>query len=259
MDTKERNFFSPSKLKPTIVYIAVIFIGTTFLTMLFSMLAGSIRGLDSNTIANSYFQDIEITEEMKECKLIGSCYGTAVGYFISLLAIVLWMRNDFIADFEMLREKKKFYLIYIPIAAVAFAILAILLDMLFSNFAGDSSNQSSIEAMLHSKGAVPMIMSTVLFAPIVEEMIYRKAIFSVMKEFPVAIPYVTSTILFALPHMLSTSISSVGFGIWILQLLPYLICGALLCLVYHQSKYNVYASIAAHLLNNLLAVILVFF
>jgi membrane protease YdiL (CAAX protease family) len=192
---------------------------------------------------------------MKECKLIGSCYGTAVGYFISLLAIVLWMRNDFITDFEMLREKKKFYLIYIPIAAVSFAILAILLDMLFSNFAGDSSNQSSIEAMLHSKGAVPMIMSTVLFAPIVEEMIYRKAIFSLAKDTSLPLAYTMSIVLFALPHMLSTA-SSVGM--WFLQLIPYLLCGALLCVVYHLSKYNVYASIAAHMLNNLIAVISVF-
>jgi membrane protease YdiL (CAAX protease family) len=55
--------------------------------------------------------------------------------------------------------------------------------------------------------------------------------------------------------MLTTSTS---FGTWVLISIPYLIDGALLAAIYHLSKKNVYASIAAHMLNNLVAVILVF-
>ena len=40
--------------------------------------------------------------------------------------------------------------------------------------------------------------------------------------------------------------------------IPYLLDGLMLAAVYHLSKKNIYASIAAHMLNNLIAVILVF-
>ena len=258
MDQSKKSFLSPSKLKPTIVYLVFVLIGSTFFAILFSMLIGAIKGLDANTIGNSYLNsEIETTKEMDACKIIGSCYGTALAYLIGFLACCIWMRDEFILDFKNIKENKKFYAFYLPISAVSFAIIAVALDLLFSKWVGDSNNQSSIVEMLKSSGAVPMIISTIIFAPVVEEMIYRKALFSAMNAFPVYLSYIASTILFALPHMLSTSISSVGFHIWLLELLPYLICGALLCLIYHKSKYNIYASIFAHMLNNTIAVIMV--
>lgn len=256
MDQSSRGFFSPSKLKPAIFYIILIFIGSLFISIIFALMIGKAKGLDTTLISNSYFSDIEVSDEINQVKLVASCYGNFTSYGLALIAIIIWMRNDFIEDFKSLQENKKFFGFYIPIAAVLFAIIAIVLDLVFTKICGESNNQSSIIEMIHSNGAVPIVISTILFAPIVEEMIYRKAIFSVMKGYPVWIPYLTSSFLFALPHMLSTSISQVGFGIWILELVPYLACGALLCLVYHKGKFNIYASIAAHMLNNILAVIM---
>ena len=117
------------------------------------------------------------------------------------------------------------------------------------------SVSNTIVELLKSDGRIPMIISTVIFAPVVEEMIYRKAIFSISKDYSLPLAYTMSIVLFALPHMLSTS-SSVGT--WFLQLIPYALCGGLLCMIYHLSGYNVYASIAAHMLNNILAVLFVF-
>ena len=254
MEREKRGFTSPSKLKAAIVSVFMVFIGSTLLSILISMIVASSRGLDANAVASSFFDNSNATNEIMDCQIVGRGYGNFLGYFISLAAIILWMRNDFITDYNSLMENKKKSFILIPILAVSFAGIAILIDYLFGLGIPESDNQSTIVSLLISDARIPMILSTVLFAPIVEEMIYRKAIFSVMRQFNLPLAYVTSIVLFSLPHMLSSS-SSVG--IWFLQLVPYALCGGLLCFVYHISGYNVYASIAAHMLNNLIAVILV--
>ena len=255
MNNQKRSFTSPSKLKAAIVYVLMIFIGTTFLSILCGMITASIKGVDANAVANSFWSNEPVSNEIKECQLIGHGYGNFIGYFIAFGAVLLWMRDDFIQDFRQLKENKKFYGIIIPAFMIGFAGIAVLIDYLFGLIVSSSENQNTIVELLKSDGRVPMIISTVIFAPVVEEMIYRKAIFSISKDFSLPLAYTMSIVLFALPHMLSTS-SSVG--IWFLQLIPYALCGGLLCMIYHLSGYNVYASIAAHMLNNILAVLFVF-
>ena len=255
MENTKHSFTSPSKLKATILYVLLIFIGNALFAILFSMLIAGTRGLDFNQVANSFFNSDPISEELSECKLLGQGWGNFLAYFLACAGIILWMRNDFISDFNKIKENKKWYSIIIPVFAIGFAAIAFGIDMLFGLWTPGSENQTTIESLLRSDAMIPMIISTIIFAPIVEEMIYRKAIFSLAKDTSLPLAYTMSIVLFALPHMLSTA-SSVGM--WFLQLIPYLLCGALLCVVYHLSKYNVYASIAAHMLNNLVAVISVF-
>ncbi len=255
MENQKKSFTSPSKLKAAIVYVLMIFIGTTFLSILFGMIVASIKGVDASTVANSFWSKDPIPSDIKECMLIGQGYGNFLGYFIAFGAVLLWMRDDFIIDFRQIKEDKKFYGVIIPAFMIGFAGIAILIDYLFGLIVSSSENQNTIVELLKSDGRIPMIISTVIFAPIIEEMIYRKAIFSVTQSYNLPLTYVMSIMLFALPHMLSTS---ANIGTWFLQLIPYVLCGGLLCMIYHLSGYNVYASIAAHMLNNILAVLFVF-
>ena len=122
----------------------------------------------------------------------------------------------------------------------------------------NSENQSVIELMLKSENGWMIVIMTVLMAPVIEEFVYRYVIFRYTKRVHVALSYALSTILFTLPHMISTNISSVGVGIWLLQCIPYAASGLLFAVVYHKSNYNIYSSIAAHILNNLVAVIIIY-
>ena len=183
MEKEKRGFTSTSKLKAAIVYVFMIFIGSTLLSILISMIVASQRGLDANAVASSFFDKTNATNEIIDCQIVGQGYGTFLGYFISLAAIILWMRNDFITDYNSLMENKKKSFILIPILSISFAGIAILIDYLFGLWIPESDNQSTIVSLLKSDARIPMILSTVLFAPIVEEMIYRKAIFSVMKNY----------------------------------------------------------------------------
>lgn len=254
MENKKYSFTSPSRLKAGIIYVLMIFIGITVFSIIFSMIAANSKGIDSNLVASSFFDSNLVTDEIKECQLIGQSYGNLLAYLIAFAGIVLWQRNDLIDDFQKIKEDKKLYAILIPCFSIGFGGLSILIDYLFGKISDKSQNQSVIELILKTEAAIPMIFATIILAPVVEELIYRKSIFAVTKDISLPMAYISSILLFSLPHMLSTSTS---VGMWFLQLIPYMLCGGMLCLIYHLSNYNIYVSISAHMLNNLLAVIIV--
>ncbi len=100
-----------------------------------------------------------------------------------------------------------------------------------------------------------MFVAVVICAPIVEELVYRKAIFSFLDKKPIAVAYIVSIILFTLPHMLTTSFQQPLQ--WFLISIPYLISALMLCVIYHVSGKNIYASWFTHMINNLVSFILI--
>jgi uncharacterized membrane protein len=65
MDNQKKSFTSPSKLKAAIVYVLMIFIGTTFLSILCGMIVASIKGVDANAVANSFWSKDPIPSDIK--------------------------------------------------------------------------------------------------------------------------------------------------------------------------------------------------
>ena len=82
-------------------------------------------------------------------------------------------------------------------------------------------------------------------APFVEEIVFRKAIFSFFKNDWLAL--LTSTLAFALIHV----ISSLDF----IHIFPYLAAGFIFSLAYILSKRNIWVTIIAHSLINLISFI----
>ena len=249
----------PSKMMAIVVYlIAYALIGALFILLSIGI-AGAINGAGFSNCVNLYvhstFQKSPSTLSVNELNAyyIGSGIGNALTYLLMAFGVIFYMRDDFKNDFDLLKSKPKFYSIYIPLTSIAFALIAIWLSILFSKFTESSANQVLIENILKHAGAIPMIISTILLAPIVEEAIYRKCVFHYLNRYPIWVSYLVSTILFALPHMITTKSS---FGEWCLIAIPYLLDGLMLSAVYHLSKKNIYASIAAHMLNNIVAVII---
>ena len=250
----ERNFLSPSKLKAAIIYMFMILIAPSFIGALIGLWIAPSFGVDGNLVASSFFEKVEDSSiELARATAFG--YGSFISYLIAILLIGFYMRNYIIEDFLKLKNNKKIYLLIILGMAILFAGFAYLLDFIFSQFVDSSNNQKTIIQILNSSARIPMIIVTVLLAPIVEELIFRKAIFESLRKFSIIPCYVVSILLFAIPHMLSTNVS---VGVWLLQLLPYMILGGMLAFIYHISNHNVYASALAHAFNNILSVILVF-
>ncbi|MDE5546120.1 MAG: CPBP family intramembrane metalloprotease, partial [Anaeroplasmataceae bacterium] len=178
-------------------------------------------------------------------------------YILLFVIVIFYMRNHIKEDEKGLVNGYKKLAWLIPLcAAVGYGIsygIEFGIDKIINK---TSVNQSSIEILIHNGGAVAMFFAVVVCAPIVEELIYRKAIFEYLKKYHIAVSYVVSILVFTLPHVVTTFIEAEYSPLEnILICIPYLLSGFLLCLTYHLCNKNVYASWFFHLTNNLISFI----
>lgn len=88
-----------------------------------------------------------------------------------------------------------------------------------------------------------------LIGPIIEELTYRFGLFELCKKKNLILAYIMSIFLFASIHFLSSN----DIKVTLLNLPNYLIAGGILTFSYH--KYSLEASLTAHILNNMFAII----
>jgi len=267
-DNKENNEEIVERIKDNrkiiltvIIYLLLQFIVSGIIAVFIAALYSSThKEIDYNSLLEAISKsNIEsLAENYKKASILINTYTNFLSYLMIFIALILLCKKFFIKDLEALLKKPKFYAIFIPVAAIAFLVISTCIDKFVSIWAKANNNQSIIELMIRSENGWMIVIMVVLFAPIIEEFVYRFAIFRFTKRFHIAISYIASTILFALPHVITTSIEEVGIGIWLLQTIPYLSSGVMFSLIYHKSNENLYASICAHMLNNLFAVILIF-
>ncbi|MFW6319849.1 MAG: CPBP family intramembrane glutamic endopeptidase, partial [Bacillota bacterium] len=104
---------------------------------------------------------------------------------------------------------------------------------------------------------ISLVIFAVLLAPIVEEIVFRKAVYDlVLPSIKPIGAILVSASLFAAIHVVGeefTSFASLG------AVVPYLFMGIALGFLYHVSKRRIFIPIAAHMLWNLLAVLVLFF
>ena len=247
------------RLIPIAIYILVIFLLAGLMILLVAQIYSNVNNLAYEDIAKTYSLKAEefktLSPELLRANAITQGYGNLIGYLICVLALAYFVYKDFIEDFNKIKANKIFYLWFIPVSAILFVGLSYLVDLLMSNVSTSSENQLQIENILKNGGAVPMIIATLILAPLAEEIIFRKCIFSLCGKKRIILAYVLSIVLFVLPHMITTQ---TDIATWLLQCIPYLVSAILFAVMYHLSKFNIYATLTAHILNNLLAIILVF-
>ena len=173
------------------------------------------------------------------------------------IGITFWMRFDLKKDFIDGKNRKGFLCLFAVISAILFYGITFVIDnYCIAPFVGVSENQKTIELSIANGGAVWMFFAVVVFAPVVEELIYRKAIFKFLEKKNIVFSYVVSVFCFTLPHMLTTNFNPPSE--WFLLCIPYFVSGILLAGIYHLSGKNMFVSWFVHFMNNLLAFILLF-
>ena len=256
MEEKKFSPFSPNKYIAFVIYLLLFLIlGSVFILLSAYIVCGA-RGLDSGELIKYLMKSTEsIPEDYHQAKILVNSIGNLAVYVLGIIFISIYLRDEIKNDFLMIIKDKKFFLIYIPITGIIFCALAYGIDKI-NLLIPESQNQSTIVEMLKGPLGVPIIISTILIAPFLEELIFRKCIFYFFRTFNPAIAFSVSSISFTLMHMLSTT--NVSVGVWFLMCVPYLLDTLLLCFSYYFGRKNVYASWFGHMLNNLLAVILIF-
>lgn len=258
---KDENFFDiikkPSKIGMLVSYILIFVIGSS---LLMSVLAFVIaKQYDVSAMSLISYLAGQINDEIYKIpasKL--NAYTMFISYGLTALFVGFYGRNYLCEDFKKLKSNKWWKnLLLIIVLAGGFYLLSYLIEKLIRMAIGktDSLNQTLIEEMIKYGSPTLSFFAVVVFAPLIEELIFRKVIFEYGNKISIVLSYIVSSLVFGLMHMVSTT--DVTVSVWILLGISYISSGVLLCVVYHLSGQNIYISTIAHILNNLLSFIFI--
>lgn len=230
-----------SALKTIGYYILLFIIGTNLLVLLCAFWFAVL----------SYLFDFHLSSHQVE-SLINN-----IGVYADLVfdVLSLWWLYYYTKKHGLLTLRKIHFtlkdIILIVGSFLAISLLSYGITMVFELFNGSIAtpdNQNVVEDYLKFS-PLPMMISAIFLAPIKEEWLTRKLIIGVIfKNHPV-IGVIVSSLFFGLLHMIA------GFSLY--GLLSYSIAGLVFGLLYVRTK-RIEVSIAAHFLNNFIAILIFF-
>lgn len=175
-------------------------------------------------------------------------------YMPLLVIFIYFLRHDLVNDFK---EFKRNFAQNVAIILGAFAGMYILGVIVLNIYLAlgitdDSANENIINLLLASPGKWLMIVSVVILAPIVEEIIFRKLFIDTCEtklRLKPIYAILISTVLFAFIHV--SDLESLKF------IFQYMALALPICVAYHYSNNNIYVVTIIHIINNLLSVLTV--
>jgi len=205
-----------------------------------------ISNIDTTTIRSS-----------RALNLFGANLLNTIMYIMLLVGIGYFSITVLKKDWKLL-DKKPTKLISMAVIGIGIifianliaSVLATVLSDIFNYTAKTSVNQAAIIQMLNSPYMILMVINAVIFAPIVEELVFRKAFFSLIKNKWVAL--VVSSLMFSLIHI----ISEPTLGGFMVNLVIYGASGVGFGYIYLNHKENIYSTIIVHALWNLMSIVL---
>jgi len=162
------------------------------------------------------------------------------------ISLVLIDKERFITDFKSFKKDYKGYITQMFIGFLMIYGVLIASSMLLSFFGitETSNNELLIQQMFDDNpyNLAILFFNLVIFTPVIEELIFRKVMFSYLEpRLKPVLTIILTGLIFAFMHIQGDYI----------QMIPYGGMGIVLGYVYYKSNRNIYASIGSHLLNNL--------
>lgn len=191
-----------------------------------------------------------------------NCYAwtNVLTFVIMAIVVGFLMRAVLIEDFKKIKENILKYVLNVLIFSLALIGVSIICETIIAQFVSNQSeNQENVVAMIEYGPFWGLAIMTVLLAPFVEELVFRKSIFILCRNINkqrlrIIVSYIISSLVFALIHMTSFEITTLD---WILLTVNYLVMAVMLVATYHLNDENIYSSMAVHLINNLMALLMV--
>jgi membrane protease YdiL (CAAX protease family) len=181
-------------------------------------------------------------------------------YIVLLPILLVMLKRDLVVDWNNFKQIKPMWFqiiavgyLYLIIGNIVASYVQTFLGDLLSIAPAQSVNQVSIESALSSSGAIFMILAAVILGPIIEELIFRKAIFGLIKSDHVALA--VSTFVFGAVHLLGESslTSALVNGI------AYFTMGLIFGYIYLKNDKNIMVPIAVHILSNFISIVVILF
>lgn len=166
-----------------------------------------------------------------------------IGEFFLAALIVVFLWKAIAEDFKLFLKEWKSNLLTIIFSVLIIVLSSFAMQEIYNLFgiSGDSENQQMIESALRSDTSILMLLTVLLLAPFVEEVLFRKFLYGVVEEkihLKPIFSIIISALFFSALHSLD---------IFYFQYLP---LALVLCVSYTLSKNNIMVPIFIHLINN---------
>lgn len=259
-------------LKSLLAYFIVFYILSSVLVLVLGPLFTNIYNVDDSSYnlviqSGNFMSYINTEHHNTVIALVSlSSYVNLLTYIILATLLILYLKEDLKDDLEIFSRKTDSENKIKPFIKTVFIYFAIYYGLtLLSSFfisalnewlsLGDSENQIFIEFSLEH-AAIPMVIATALLGPLVEELIFRKTIFSLIKNKGIAL--CVSTLSFGCIHIISSISSGYSIVELIVLTLPYLTAGLIFGYIYIKTQFNFLYVTIIHMLSNIIALILIF-
>lgn len=243
VEAKKKSFLN------IIIYLVIWLIGSLIFNYLIAYIYSKNTSFTLNEILNG---NLDSNLELLTVSTKVLMYTNFTVYLLMFIGLII---NDFkYLKNDLLNFKNNLFknIIYLILGGAILYLASYLINFGLSKLGiSMSNNQVSIENMLILGSKVITFFSVIIFAPLVEELIYRKSIYALSNN--KVVYYIISILAFSLPHMLSTTYDLKTF---VLGLIPYLFSGFILSLIYDHTK-NIYVSTIAHIINNFIAFLII--
>ncbi len=169
---------------------------------------------------------------------------------IYLVFIIFMYKDELKFDFNKLKGKFIDNIVkYIPYYIVGVLLMAIS-NIIISKFTNVNLSENEINVRNYIKlFPIYMTFSTVIYAPIVEEITFRKTFRNIINNKYLFI--ILSGLIFGIVHLSSSSFNDC------LMIIPYILMGITLSYIYYKSD-NILTTISLHSMHNLILLIFQF-
>ncbi len=225
------------------IFFIWLFIGAMF--FMIPMIAIGIR--ESGLPMTEYFTNIDLVSSHS---IVASCVSHLLGITVFIIMYGSLIKKDAINYKNQWLKNTLFIVIgFIMLYALTY-LMGYIYFLLGFDEDDTSQNQQTIISILNSNGKIYMIIYSVILAPILEEIVFRKLFYTALREntkLPMwAIVLIISTV-FAFIH-----VSDIESIVYFPQ---YFVLALIITLSYALTKENIFVSLGLHFLNNLLGVL----
>lgn len=176
---------------------------------------------------------------------------------ISLMFAVFLFKDFFLDNIKLFKQKLFGNIVWSATAGLGInyliSYLANILIILFLGTSDSASNQLLFESLMEN-GFLLMAIQAIVFAPIVEELIFRGLIFRSFRQYNIYLAHFISAFCFGFIHIYQGLFA----GDWtqLIYLLSYGGMGFAYSFIYEKRK-TIVAPMIVHMLNNLIATLII--
>ena len=177
--------------------------------------------------------------KVKDQRYLGSCWAFA---FTSMLESTIKNGKEYFQNFsENFKQSFKYWLVGFAIMAISNIIITFVLKQTIAG------NEELVRSYIDTSPLL-MIFSTVIYAPICEELTFRKSIKDAINNKYIYI--LTSGLLFGFLHI----VSYINTPLDLVYLIPYASLGIVFATLYYKTN-NIFSTITIHAMHNALSVL----